>query len=128
MTSDRKTLIPLGATIDIDLCDRVREFVAACCTVAPTLAMETRTIFPAFRAWMRRRGWTKAGGKKSFRRELRILMPSVRIIRQNNPPTWLYVGIGLARIYVENYMGPGPAGGLVFTVNGWVSLGKKEIL
>lgn len=84
-----------GPEDDIDLQLLIRQFVTACCSIDPRRSETPRDLFTAFKKWMRSQGRTKAGGKKSFIREFRHVMPGITIA--NVATGRVFVGIALRR-------------------------------
>ena len=79
---------------DIDTQLLIREFVTECCIIDPKRAVGKRELFAEYKAWMRSKGRTKAGGKQSFNRELRHVLPAIAIASVGQR---VFVGIGLLR-------------------------------
>jgi phage/plasmid-associated DNA primase len=84
-----------GPEDDIDLQLLIRKFAVECCLFDQRQSETPRDLFAAFKKWMRSQGRSKAGGKQSFIREFRHVMPS--IATANVAGGRVFVGIGLRR-------------------------------
>ena len=80
---------------DLDLQILIRDFVSQCCVLDARRAEKPRDLFEAFKRWMKARGRTKCGSKKSFIREFLRVAPGIRTI--NAEDGRVFVGIGIRR-------------------------------
>jgi hypothetical protein len=81
-------------TADIDLQNLIRDFVSQCCVLDVRRAEVPRALFEEFKRWMKSRGRTKCGSKKSFIREFCRVMPSIAIASVGGER--IFTGIGIA--------------------------------
>jgi hypothetical protein len=80
---------------DLDLQNLIRDFVSQCCVLDVRRAEVPRALFEEFKRWMKFRGRTKCGGKKSFIREFLRVVPGITVTSFGGGR--VFTGIGLRR-------------------------------
>jgi putative DNA primase/helicase len=87
-----------------DLASPVAAFVRDCCTKGPTEEVGVDTLYAAWRAWCEDNGRERAGTKQTFGRDLRAVIPSIRVVRprDDDARTRRYVGVALHTPSVVN--------------------------